>query len=112
MFYDLAKESGSIASYLEQEERFVRFYADLLTGEDWLDASSPELLRSGLDERALEQVVRPSIREQKLMDIYVCDRRLRIIGGYDRTDLLLFQDDAMIANANDIARKRGLFLLA
>lgn len=111
MSYRLAKESGSIASYLEQENRFVRFYAHLLAGEAWRDASAPNLLRSDLDETALEEIVRPSLRERKLMDIYLCDRRLRIMGGYDRTDLLLFEDDAMIARVSSAAREHGLFLL-
>lgn len=111
MSYSLAKESGSIAIYLEQEERFVRFYSDLLRGQDWRDANAPELLRRGLDESALEQIVRPSLRERERMDIYLCDCCLRIIGGYDRTDLFLFEDDAMIARINVVARGHGLFLL-
>jgi hypothetical protein len=111
MSYSLAKKSGSIAIYLEQEERFVRFYADLLKGQDWRDANAPELLRTGLDDGALEQIVRPSLRERERMDIYLCDRCLRIMGGYDRTDLFLFEDDAMIAQTEVLARGHGLFLL-
>jgi hypothetical protein len=42
---------------------------------------------------------------------YLCSHRMRIMGGYDRTDLILFEDESMISGVRGLAGKRGLFLL-
>lgn len=121
MTYDLATERGASAEYLAGEQKLLAFYGQLFAdGAIRLMASHCEdahhaVAHHGVFDPALAEAVVTSLRERKagdLMDCYVPHRSLRVMGGYDRTDLLLFQDAAAVDDVEQLARNCGLFLLA
>jgi hypothetical protein len=107
MSYSQAVRHAQEPAYREQEARFMAFYADLLGG-------SPATLPDGsaVGGANVSDVLIRSLREQALMDIYLPARRLRVIGGYDRTDLLLFEHEGGIEAVAALATQYGLFVLS
>ncbi|GEM_PF-1433019 len=115
MFYADAVKRGHVAAYLEGERRFEAFYAELARegayvadgwrrGRRFLPASSGRLKR----------IVRDSLRERpgfRHMDMVFAAASVRVIGGHDRTDVLL--PETIVARDEVLAavRRHGLHVL-
>lgn len=59
----------------------------------------------------MEAIFIRSLREQSLMDICFTDLSLRAVGGFDRTDLMIFGDTTHVAKVEALARDAGLYVL-
>jgi hypothetical protein len=59
----------------------------------------------------LSEVLVGSLREQSLMDAHFSSARVRVIGGYDRTDQFVVEDMRFIDSVIQRVRDAGLFIL-
>jgi hypothetical protein len=107
MSFSQAVRHAQEPAYRAQEARFMAFYAALF-------GANPATLPDGSAVAATDfsAVLIRSLREEALMDIYLPARRLRIMGGYDRTDLLLFESEEGIEAVAALATQHGLFVLS
>jgi hypothetical protein len=112
--YNQAIAHGLKRTYLEQESRFIAFYKDLfaegvirttLVGRQAIGT----VLHLRWDRKLKAAVVR-SLRERRLMDAYAPSFKLRVLGGYDRTDQILFEAGAPQDPVEELATAHGLFL--
>jgi len=111
IFHDLAMERGAGEAYLEGEARLLAFYRALLAGGA-LERRVEEVAAHNSFGAELAGAVVLSLREREMMDLYIPHLCLRVFGGYDRTDLLLFEDEASIPAVQGLADRCGVFLLA
>lgn len=113
MSFKEAMKSGLKELYLEQETRFLGFYRNLLSSggvyrTDW--RANLLAFHSAWDD-GLAAIIRANLREERLFELYSDRFSLRIIGGYDRTDLLLFKSLGQIPAVMNLSTRHGLFLL-
>jgi hypothetical protein len=110
MFYSLAVAEGMLDEYIEGEKKFLKLYRSLSESGvickypgplRWLDAGNPEL----------ENVMVNSLRENGFMDAYFIAARARIVGGHDRTDLLILENEVDLEAVHIKVKAAGLFLL-
>jgi len=113
--YELAVANGLERIYLDQERRFLAFYKNLFAGgvirrtqqgSRYIGIASHERW-----DRRLKRDVARSLRERGHMDVYVPAMRLRIMGGWDRTDALLFRDGSPQDKVEQLAADLGLFII-
>ena len=95
MYYNLALENNCLDEYLNGEEKFLNFYSQLF--DEYSLKNNKKI-----DSDEYQTIVIQSLREQRLMDIYVQNRKIRIQGGYDRTDQLFLANASLIP---DIIKK-------
>jgi hypothetical protein len=110
MTFRSAMEANAGASYFEGERHFLNFYLTLAA--DGMICNRPlhgEILSK--DDSCLEPMLLASLREQKLMDVYFKSLRARVIGRYDRTDLVLVRDQSDLEKIRIAAENSGLYLL-
>jgi hypothetical protein len=110
MFYSLAEEEGLLSEYLSGERKFLILYLSLSTLGVVCKYPSP-LRRLEYGEPELENVIVNSLREKRLMDVYFIAAQARIVGGHDRTDLLILKNEADLAAIHVKVKEVGLFLL-
>ncbi|MEO5927443.1 MAG: hypothetical protein ABIP96_02120 [Patescibacteria group bacterium] len=110
MSHDLASSAGASDEYRMGEEKLEAFYGALFEAGAIRLVEGEPVVHTAFDE-ALAQVVTSSLREKKLMDCYVSHLSMRVVGGYDRTDLLLFETAISIPLVEQLASNSGLFLL-
>jgi hypothetical protein len=113
--YKQAAASGRKATYLAQERRFIAFYKDLFA-DGAVRRTSVGRCIVGIAshrrwDRKLKRAVIRSLREGGHLDAYIQSMKLRVIGGYDRSDALLFEDDLSLARVQALASAHGLFLI-
>jgi len=99
-----ALRQGALPAYEAGEARFLAFYDGMaLTG-----VVGPE---GPLCPATAARVIRDSLREAALMDIRFPELALRVIGGWDRTDLLLLEPLADAAALTTRILRHGLYIL-
>lgn len=100
----LAEKRGALDAYAAGESRFLSLYHGLvLTGA--CDVDGP------LSPVAAERIIRASLREEALMDIRFPEFRVRVVGGWDRTDLFLLEPGADLPALTARVTRAGLHLL-
>ncbi len=108
-----AVKKGLMAGYLEGERRFEAFYAELGREGAYLEARWRQGGRrfvpasSGL----LKRIVRHSLREGRGMDLVFVAAPVRVIGCWNRTDLLLPETAAIRNEVAAAAMRHGLHVL-
>jgi hypothetical protein len=95
MCYNIALKNNSLDEYLDGEEKFLIFYSQLFDEYSFKDNKK-------IDFDEYKTTVIQSLREQRLMDIYVQNGRIRLQGGFDRTDQLFLANASLIP---DIMKK-------
>lgn len=93
--YDISLKNNSLDEYLNGEEKFLNFYYQLFDEYSFKDNKK-------IDFDEYKATVIQSLREQRLMDIYVQNGRIRLQGGFDRTDQLFLANTSFI---HDIMKK-------
>ncbi|MDA3556126.1 hypothetical protein MKL42_01145 [Acinetobacter sp. AOR15_HL] len=93
--YDISLKNNSLDEYLNGEEKFLNFYYQLFDEYSFKDNKK-------IDFDEYKATIIQSLREQRLMDIYVQNRRIRLQGGFDRTDQLFLANRSLIP---DIMKK-------
>lgn len=93
--YDISLKNNSLDDYLNGEEKFLNFYYQLFDEYAFKDNKK-------IDFDEYKATVIKSLREQQLMDIYVQNGRIRLQGGFDRTDQLCLANRSLIP---DIMKK-------
>ncbi|EJN01405.1 hypothetical protein [Phyllobacterium sp. YR531] len=111
MFYDLAVSCGKLADYHIGEEKFINFYRKLSV--DGVVCNYPRPLRI-FDKynRILEKVIFDSLREKRKFDMYFIAHDVRVLGGYDRTDLFLPRNKEKIRDIHRAVGEAGLYVLS
>ena len=93
--YNSALKNNSLDEYLNGEEKFLNFYSQLFDEYSFKNNKK-------IDSDEYQTIVIQSLREQRLMDIYVQNRKIRLQGGYDRTDQLFLANASLLP---DIIKK-------
>ena len=93
--YNIALKNNSLDEYLNGEEKFLNFYSQLFDEYSFKNNKK-------IDSDEYQTIVIQSLREQRLMDIYVQNRKIRLQGGYDRTDQLFLVNASLLP---DIIKK-------
>lgn len=93
--YDISLKNNSLDEYLSGEEKFLNFYYQLFDEYSFKDNKK-------IDFDEYKTTIIQSLREQQLMDIYVKNRKIRLQGGFDRTDQLFLANRSLIP---DIMKK-------
>jgi len=108
--FSSAKKNGFLADYLEGENKFLSFYK-YLTHSSVLSYQGNNILSFEKYNDNLEEIIINSLREKSLMDLFFLEMDLRVIGGYDRTDLFLLRDRSKLDGLKKIVNAHGLFVL-
>lgn len=93
--YDISLKNNSLDEYLNGEEKFLNFYYQLFDEYSFKDNKK-------IDFDEYKAIIIESLREQRLMDIYVQNGKIRLQGGFDRTDQLFLANASLIP---DIMKK-------
>ncbi|MGK8803424.1 hypothetical protein [Acinetobacter seifertii] len=93
--YDTSLKNNSLDEYLNGEEKFLNFYSQLFDEYSFKDNKK-------IDFDEFKTTVIQSLREHRLMDLYVQNGKIRLQGGFDRTDQLFLADASLIP---DIMKK-------
>jgi hypothetical protein len=93
--YDISLKNNSLDEYLNGEEKFLNFYYQLFDEYSFKDNKK-------IDFDEYKATIIQSLREQRLMDIYVQNGKIRLQGGFDRTDQLFLANASLIP---DIMKK-------
>lgn len=93
--YDISLKNNSLDEYLNGEEKFLNFYYQLFDEYSFKDNKK-------IDFDEYKATIIQSLREQRLMDIYVQNRKIRLQGGFDRTNQLFLANASLIP---DIMKK-------
>jgi hypothetical protein len=110
MTFSSAMKANAKASYFEGERRFLNFYLTLAGDGVVCNRPLHGKVLSKNDPR-LAPMLLASLREQKRMDVYFKSLRARVIGQYDRTDLVLVRDQLDLEKVRIAAENSGLYLL-
>lgn len=108
MSYNIALESGSLSEYEIGEKSFIQFYRGL-KGYVYVKQES-DIIRTHVNSELFLSVLIGSLREKKLMDVFFETLQIRVVGGYDRTDLILMKGDNL-ERLKKVAGASGLFIL-
>ncbi|UGQ27102.1 hypothetical protein [Acinetobacter calcoaceticus] len=87
--YEISLKNNSLDEYLNGEEKFLNFYYQLFDEYSFKDNKK-------IDFDEYKTTVIQSLREQRLMDIYVQNGRIRLQGGFDRTNQLFLANTSLI----------------
>jgi len=87
--YDTSLKNNSLDEYLNGEEKFLKFYSQLFDEYSFKDNKK-------IDFDEFKTTVIQSLREHRLMDLYVQNGKIRLQGGFDRTDQLFLADASLI----------------
>jgi hypothetical protein len=108
--YSLAVKEGATAEYFDGEMKFLKLYRSLSSSYVICKHPGP-LRRLDLGDPELEHVIVNSLRENRFMDVYFIAERIRVVGCYDRTDLVLFENEGDLDAFHVKVKEAGLFLL-
>ena len=87
--YDISLKNNSLDEYLNGEEKFLNFYYQIFDEYSFKDNKK-------IDFDEYKATVIQSLREQRLMDIYIQNGRIRLQGGFDSTDQLFLANISLI----------------
>ncbi|MDP9569730.1 UNVERIFIED_ORG: hypothetical protein J2W66_000190 [Agrobacterium larrymoorei] len=107
--YEQARDNEALHIYEAGERSFLSFYETLRVLSGVL--ANPERVSVRSAGEDMEAIFIRSLREQSLMDICFTDLNLRAVGGFDRTDLMIFGDTTHVAKVEALARDAGLYVL-
>lgn len=111
MNYSSARSGNELTAYMAGEEQFRRFYAAL--AQQGCTCNHPGPRRSLVcPSQAFDDVIIASLREQRLMDVYFPGPKVRVVGGYDRTDIIIASTQAEIDALRPLKDSTGLHFLA
>jgi len=111
MFHGMAQETEEdLAEYQKGEDKFLAFYRALLGSNPVIVSKDEHFYLEG-GEALIETIIIPSLREQRLMDIFVESANVRVLGGHDRTDVLLLREAEREPALRAMAQAAGLFVL-
>lgn len=115
MFYNGALVNNKYDEYLLGEISFVKFYKNFAKLNIYCAfknrKTSPIRYKKILDLVSYYEIITESLRERNLMDIYVDELNLRILGGFDRTDTLLFKDQNQKDKIIKLVLEAGLYVI-
>ncbi len=110
MSYSIALRAGKLDDYLVGEHKLLELYRML--GRHGAICNYPRPFRKfDIVDVELEKVLMSSLREQRLMDVYFADFGVRVMGGYDRTDLIIAESPKQLELLCSQVSKFGLFVL-
>lgn len=108
--YDVSLKTGHFGDYLAGEEKFLRLYRPLMLS-GMICNYPPPLRALQRGDIVIEEIVRNSLREKRIMDAYFPSHGIRILGGYDRTDLVVADSAEQLSAVTLEAERLGLFIL-
>ncbi len=110
MSYSIAMDAGKLDDYLAGEHKFLSLYRVL--GQRGVICNRPGPLRKfDRIDAQLEQILKGSLREKRFADVHFVDFGVRVIGGYDRTDLIVAESSELLDLLSPEVAKCGLFML-
>ena len=89
---------------MDGEEKFLNFYSQIFDEYSFKDNK-----KINFDEYKISVI--QSLREQRLMNIYVQNGRIRLQGGFDRTDQLFLANASLIPEIMKKLEKSKLHVL-
>ncbi|MFC0134260.1 hypothetical protein [Massilia eurypsychrophila] len=108
--YAGALANQALAEYVKGERKFLDFYA--LLARDGVICNRPNPIReiASADEE-LKLIFTNSLRERRFMDVFFIAETVRVMGRWDRTDLVFFQSVGQMRSFQEKVHQAGLFLL-
>ena len=102
--YNIALKNNNLDEYLDGEEKFLNFYSQIFDEYSFKDNKKINFYEYKIS-------VIQSLREQRLMNIYVQNGRIRLQGGFDRTDQLFLANASLIPEIMKKLEKSKLHVL-
>ncbi|WP_338771155.1 hypothetical protein [Massilia sp. METH4] len=90
MSYSMALENGHLDTYLAGERKFVSLYTAMARAGVLYNHRDGVLRLDSQDPGLIDVFVR-SLREQEFMDVYFLASSVRLVGGYDRADMVVMK---------------------
>ena len=109
--YSTALEDKSLDGYLEGESRFLNLYFDLADDGVVINRNGPPYSAES-NNPGFRNILIDSMREKRLMDVYFLGVSTRVIGRYDRTDLLLLKNPSSLSVLQKKIQEHGLYMLS
>ena len=110
MSYSIALDAGALDGYLQGEQKFLSFYSSLSTCGVVCNRPGPLRMFEALTPE-LQEIFVNSLREKRSMDLYFKGVGVRIMGRYDRTDLVIADSQEQLNSFLPKAHEFGLFEL-
>lgn len=110
MNFLIASRRGAIKEYIVGETKFMEFYMSLADQGGLLNRPRPQSKFELFDEEIKKKIL-DSLREVRFIDVYFVKFNVRIIGGYDRTDLVIFDQKSDVGNFLGEVDRFKLFFL-
>ncbi|MBP2489549.1 hypothetical protein R1538_13215 [Rhizobium leguminosarum] len=107
MSYSIALDAGELEGYLQGEHKLLKFYSSLSSLGVICNRPSPLRVFEAFTAE-LEQIMISSLREKRLMDLYFKVAGVRVIGRYDRTDLVIADSMKQLDSLRLKVREFGL----
>lgn len=110
MRFDDDLDGAKQVEYLGGENRFLRFYRHLAERGA---VSNRDGSVVGFESMSsdLEAIIVASLREERLMDVYFCGLGVRVLGRYDRTDMVILDSADSLPALIEAVAGAGLFVL-
>jgi len=108
--YETAVSHDRFDEYLKGEEKFSKLYA--LLSRDGVVCSIPPPYRfiDGFDAN-IARIIVDSLREERRFDMYFMAYDVRIVGGFDRTDLFILNEKSKVNKIMENITDCGLYIL-
>lgn len=110
MSYSIAIDAGASEEYFHGEQKFLKLYASLSAAGVLCNRPGPLQVFETFNFE-LERIFINSLREKRSMDVYFKEACVRVIGRYDRTDLVIADSQMHLDALRLRAKKFGLFQL-
>jgi hypothetical protein len=108
--YESALKANQLQDYLAGERKFLALYNHL--GNAGTIVNCPGVLRSiNSASSEFQRILRRSLREALFMDIYLEGYGVRIIGNFDRTDVIIADTREQLNVLEAEIAKFGLYML-
>lgn len=107
--FQTAIKTGNLEEYINGEDDFKNLYNSICEDGEIIRIYNGE--GYGISKKEFHSIMEDSLREKDLADIYIGKYDLRILGGYDRTDLLLVKKESPIDHIIEIVNRSGLHIL-
>ena len=108
--YETAISHDRVDEYLKGEEKFSKLYA-LLSQEGVICNIPPPYRFIDCSDINIKRIIVESIREERRFDMYFMAYNVRIIGGFDRTDLFILNEKSKLDKIRENITDYGLYIL-
>lgn len=108
--YKSSLSNGELRAYKEGENKFIKLYCSLAAGGVAVSYPGPPRVIDRCNDEIIDLFI-DSLREIKFMDVYFPSYNVRIIGRYDRTDMVLSKNIENLNSLKKIALSFGLHIL-